>query len=61
MGNEHKHNIVCENCGNEANMTIKEEDGSLAENAPKPKRTTIVCKNCGNEANMILEEVEIED
>ncbi|MCP4611894.1 MAG: hypothetical protein GY845_24590, partial [Planctomycetes bacterium] len=55
------HAMVCENCGNEANMIIKEEETSVAEHKPKPKKTTIVCRNCGNEANMILEEVEIED
>ena len=64
---EHQHTMVCENCGNEANMIIKEEELSTAEHEhtheeqPKKKRTVLVCKECGNEANMILEEVEIDD
>ena len=60
MTHKHQHNMVCENCGNEANMIVKEE-ASVAEHQQQPKKTTIVCRNCGNEANMILEEVEIED
>lgn len=61
MTHEHQHTFVCENCGNEANMIIKEEDVSLAKHETKPRRTTIVCRNCGNEANMILEEIEVDD
>ncbi len=61
MTHEHQHTMICENCGNEANMIIKEEESSLAEHKPNPKKRTIVCRNCGNEANMILEEVETED
>ncbi len=61
MAKEHKHTFVCEDCGNEANMIIKEEDISLTEHKPNPKKRTIVCRNCGNEANMLLEEVETED
>lgn len=61
MPKEHKHTFVCKDCGNEANMIIKEEDISPAKHETKPKRTTIVCRNCGNEANMILEEIEVEE
>jgi hypothetical protein len=59
--------MVCEKCGNEAEMIIKEEELSAAEHdhtqgdKPKPKKTVMVCKECGNEANMILEEVEIDE
>ena len=59
MSKEHKHTFVCENCGNEANMIIKEEEVSTAEHEQKPKKKVIVCKDCGNEANMTLEEIEI--
>lgn len=61
MTHKHEHTMICENCGNEANMIIKEEETSAAQHKSKPKKTTIVCRNCGNEANMILEEIEIED
>lgn len=58
MSENHKHSYVCENCGNESNMTIKEEEVSAAEH-DKPKKKIVVCKECGNEANMTLEEIEI--
>ncbi len=62
MPEEHKHTFVCENCGNEANMIIKEEKSSLAEHHNKPaKRKVLVCKVCGNEADMILEEMEVDE
>ncbi len=63
MTHEHQHTMICENCGNEANMIIREEESSLAEHdhTDKPKRKVLVCKECGNEANMILEEVEVDD
>jgi len=67
MTHEHKHTMVCEKCGNEAEMIIKEEELSVAEHdhpqadKPKRKKTVMVCKECGNEANMILEEVEVEE
>ena len=63
MTKEHKHTFVCENCGNEADMIIKEEESSLAEHGhpQKAKKTVVVCKECGNEANMILEEIEVDD
>ena len=56
---EHKHTFVCENCGDEAHIIIKEEESSLAEHNEKPKRKITVCKNCGNEAEMTIEEIEI--
>lgn len=60
---EHQHTFVCENCGNEANMVIKEEEASLAEHHDDTgaKRKVLVCRNCGNEADMILEEIEVEE
>lgn len=65
MMTEHRHTFVCENCGNEANMVIKEEEASLAEHGEhsgaEKKRKVLVCRNCGNEADMILEEIEVEE
>lgn len=63
MAEKHQHEFVCDKCGNEAEMVIKEEDASLAEHKhdPKPKKTVTVCKVCGNEADMILEEVEVDE
>ena len=67
MAHEHKHTMVCEKCGNEAEMIIKEEELSAAEhehtheNGAKKKKTVVVCRECGNEANMILEEVEVDE
>lgn len=62
---EHKHTFVCENCGNEANMVIKEEAASLAEHRKDPgdgmKHKILVCRNCGNEADMTLEEIEVDE
>ncbi len=50
----------CDNCGNEAEMTIKCEEVDLA--APTPPATppssgkhTLVCTKCGNEAEMIVD------
>ena len=45
---------ICELCGNEADMILKEEPSS-PEARPK-KQATLVCKVCGNEAEMVLEE-----
>lgn len=59
MPREPVHTYVCESCGNEASLTIKEEETSLEEHRvkPVPKKRTLVCKVCDNEANMILEEI----
>jgi thymidine kinase len=56
---------TCENCGNEAEMTIKCEEVVVAESAPQetaptPPQTqqvkrTNVCTACGNEADMIVD------
>ena len=56
---------TCENCGNEAEMTIKCEEvvvpeSKPAEKAPTPPpaqqvKRTIVCTACGNEADMIVD------
>ena len=48
---EEKKAYVCEKCGCEAELRVKEEsEGS-------PKQETLGCKICGNEADIILEEV----
>lgn len=62
MSEEHQHTFVCDQCGNEANMVIKEAEESATEHEPavRPKKKVMVCKVCGNEADMILEEMEIE-
>ncbi len=54
---------TCENCGNEAEMTIKCEEvvvePAVAPEPPKEKvKREIVCTQCGNEAEMILEEIK---
>jgi hypothetical protein len=54
---------TCENCGNEAQMTIKCEEVVLeqkpAEPAAPPEtkqvKHTITCTQCGNEADMIVD------
>jgi len=53
---------TCENCGNEAEMTIKCEEVVVEPAAPAqpPKQKVkreIVCTQCGNEAEMIIEEI----
>lgn len=59
MIEQHKHTFVCDKCGNEADMLIKEEEIKPQESEVKPKKKVVVCKNCGNEANMTLEEIDI--
>jgi len=54
---------TCENCGNEAEMTIKceevivEEKAPETSSAPQPKKGkgTFTCTQCGNEADMIID------
>jgi transcription elongation factor Elf1 len=54
---------TCQNCGNEAEMTIKCEEVVLESKPdtivvpPKPKqlKRTITCTRCGNEADMIVD------
>lgn len=54
---------TCENCGNEAEMTIKCEEVVVEERPPEPGpppqpqqvKRTIVCTQCGNEADMIVD------
>ncbi len=55
---------MCENCGNEAEMTIKCEEVVVEEAAPReatpspqPQKVkrTIVCTNCGSEADLIVD------
>jgi hypothetical protein len=48
--------LVCELCGGEADLIIREdkvEDSSSG----TPKQATLVCKVCGNEADTVFEEV----
>lgn len=62
---EHKKVMMCtcENCGNEAEMTIRCEEvvveGKAAEATPtgQPKKAkgTFTCTQCGNEADMIVD------
>ncbi len=47
---------VCELCGGEADLIIKEEKvEELTEE--RAKTGTLVCKVCGNEADTIFEEI----
>jgi transcription elongation factor Elf1 len=48
---EEKKTYICEKCGCEAELVIKERSEQ------KPKQGTLVCKVCGSEADIILEEV----
>lgn len=58
MSEENKRTYTCDKCGNEAEMTIKEEGESAKHRHEfEPKKGIIVCKVCGNEAEMILEEI----
>jgi hypothetical protein len=52
----------CENCGNEAEMTVKCEEVVAAPLKPPaiPRqeeqiKRTVVCTRCGNEADMIVD------
>jgi len=53
---DEKKTYVCEKCGCEAELIVKEEK---VENSSKesPKQATLVCKVCGSEADTIFEEV----
>ena len=54
---------TCENCGNEAEMTIKCEEVVVEEKAAETSSTpqakkgkgTFTCTQCGNEADMIID------
>lgn len=54
---------TCENCGNEAEMTIKCEEivveakpaEAAATPPPKKGKGTFTCTQCGNEADMIID------
>jgi len=51
-----KKNHVCEICGGEADLIIKEvKEQELTEVSPKTR--TLVCKVCGSEADTIFEEI----
>ncbi len=56
MPDEDKKTYICQKCGGEAELTVKEEKvadsskGSL-------KQRTLVCKVCGSEADTIFEEI----
>lgn len=51
MAGEGEKTYICEKCGCEAELVIKEKSEE------KPARGTLVCKVCGNEADIILEEI----
>ena len=52
---------TCENCGNEAEMTINCEEVAVEAppaqpaSPPQPGKHTFVCTQCGNEAEMIVD------
>jgi len=52
---------TCENCGNEAEMTIKCEEVIIEEPAAPtpppaaPEKKTLVCTRCGNESEMLVD------
>jgi hypothetical protein len=48
---------TCENCGNEAEMTIKCEEVVLESKSVETAQVkrTITCTQCGNEADMIVD------
>ena len=51
-----KKNHVCEICGGEADLIIKEvKEEELTEE--REKKGTLVCKVCGSEADTIFEEI----
>jgi hypothetical protein len=47
----------CDNCGNEAEMTIKCEVVAppQAPGAPEQLKRTLVCTRCGNEADLLVD------
>ena len=51
MAGEEKKTYICEKCGCEAELVIREKVEE------QPKKGTLVCKVCGNEADILLEEV----
>lgn len=52
---------TCDNCGNEAEMTIKCEEVVVETPAtpspppPKAEKKTLVCTRCGNESEMLVD------
>ena len=51
-----KKSHVCELCGGEADLIIREDKVEDLSNGT-PKQATLVCKVCGNEADTIFEEI----
>ena len=53
---DEKMTYVCEKCGCESGLRVKEEKvtDSIKES---PKQATLVCKVCGSEADTIFEEI----
>ena len=59
MDGEAPRTYICEQCGNEANMILREAEAPpQAGHAGHVHQATLVCKVCGNEANIILGEEE---
>ena len=53
---DEKMTYVCELCGGEAGLRVKEE--KVTDSSKKsPKQATLVCKVCGSEADTIFEEI----
>jgi len=51
-----KKTYVCEKCGCEAELIVKEEHAADTTKG-SPQHGTLVCKVCGSEADTIFEEI----
>ena len=56
MPDEEKKTYICQKCGGEAELTVKEE--KVADSSEgRTRHATLVCKICGSEADTIFEEI----
>ena len=56
MPNEEKKTYICQKCGGEAELTVKEE--KVADSSKgSTRQATLVCQVCGSEADTIFEEI----
>ena len=53
---DEKMTYVCEKCGCESGLRVKEEKVTDS-SKESPKQATLVCKVCGSEADTIFEEI----
>lgn len=53
---DEKKTYICEKCGCEAELRVKEEKVTDS-SKESPKQATLVCKVCGSEADTIFEEI----